>query len=221
MSCSALLRQYLPELKCEQEWGERSALQSCACKYACELAIAAAVLARSSQGLHMCARDGPALSRARGWRTYAAPSSSSIGGSPAASASLPSDPDIGAGKAVFCSPGRHFSTSIHFLPRMPIQVRSFRTGNRSGTPSAVWLQSVSQPGGSSGSGGCLASEHARITQMLHCCCNTCNIWRKPPGGRGGKPPCRGPCFSTRRRRVCANLTSAAARPARIGYPPTW
>ena len=43
-------------------------------------------------------------------------------------------------------------------------------------------------------------------------------------GRGGeerKPPCRGPCFSTRRRRVCANLTSAAARPARIGYPPIW
>ena len=33
------------------------------------------------------------------------------------------------------------------------------------------------------------------------------------GGRGGKPPCRGPCFSTRRRRVCANLTSAAGRPA--------
>ena len=47
--------------------------------------------------------------------------------------------------------------------------------------------------------------------------------RAPPrsGGRGGKPPCRGPCFSTRRRRVCANLTSAAARPARIGYPPIW
>ena len=43
----------------------------------------------------------------------------------------------------------------------------------------------------------------------------------PSGGRGRKPPCRGPCFSTRRRRVCANLTSAAARPARIGYPPIW
>ena len=43
----------------------------------------------------------------------------------------------------------------------------------------------------------------------------------PPRGGGGKPPCRGPCFSTRRRRVCANLTSAAARPARIGYPPIW
>ena len=50
----------MPELKCEQEWGDRSALQSCACKYACELAIAAAVPARASQGLHMCARVCPA-----------------------------------------------------------------------------------------------------------------------------------------------------------------
>ena len=40
------------------------------------------------------------------------------------------------------------------------------------------------------------------------------------GGDGGNPS-RGPCFSTRSRGVCANLTSAAVRPARIGYPPLW
>ena len=46
----------------------------------------------------------------------------------------------------------------------------------------------------------------------------------PRGGeRGGtyKATIRGPCFSTHSRGVCANLTSAAVRPARIGYPPLW